>query len=351
MSFSENKKRQGSMESSNRGIPAITGQLDYSNAIHVFPDALQPFRSTILAYGASFISTTVGFPMDTVKTRMQTHKHFLSYLDCVKKTYHHEGAKGFFRGIWAPLISTSISKSLSVMIFTEVKPYCYNMIYGKYDNNHTVHPLLRNVPVCMISGTLAGAGISAFACPFEFTKIYAQILKLVQKKSMKDLPKHLQTNHQEITNISTSQIIRQIIKHEGVRGLYSGYKYHLIRDSLSSGIYYSIYESMKWTMNELIKTNPNESSHISILLAGGFSGIFSWILIFPIDTTKSLIQRDLVANILRKEQGLEPLPIKERKLEGFHRKLYRGLGISVTRSFIVNMVFFSVYEFVMAHVA
>ena len=65
--MSSKDKRQGSMESSNRGIPAITGQLDYSNAIHVFPDALQPFRSTILAYGASFISTTVGFPMDTVR--------------------------------------------------------------------------------------------------------------------------------------------------------------------------------------------------------------------------------------------------------------------------------------------
>ncbi len=85
MSFSEDKKA-GSMESSNRGIPAITGQLDYcSNAIHVF-QILQPFRSMILAYGIIYAFTTVGFPM-TVKTRMQTHKHFLSYLDCVKKTY------------------------------------------------------------------------------------------------------------------------------------------------------------------------------------------------------------------------------------------------------------------------
>lgn len=351
MPLSSISKEQGQNNISKGGIPAITGQIDYSNAIHIFPDALQPFRSTMLAYGASFISTTIGFPMDTVKTRMQTHKHFTNYLDCAKKTYHYEGIGGFFRGIWAPLISTSISKSLSVMIFTEVKPYCYDMFYGKYDDTHTAHPLLRNIPVCMMSGTLAGAGISVFASPFEYTKIYAQILKLVQKKSISDLPKHLQTNHQEITNISTAQTIRQILKHEGVRGLYSGYKYHFIRDSLSSGIYYSIYESMKWTMNKIIKANSNESSQISILLAGGFSGIFCWILIFPIDTTKSLIQRDLVANILRKEQGMEPLPTKERKMQKFDKKLYRGLGISVTRSFIVNMAFFSVYEFVMAHVA
>lgn len=335
------------------GIPAITGQIDYSKAIHVFPDALQPFRSTLLAYGASFVSTTVGFPMDTVKTRMQTHKHFKSYAHCIKKTYISEGIPGFFRGIWAPLISTSISKSLSVMLFTTTKPYCYNILYPNQLSNSQAeaHPLIRNLPVCFISGTLAGGGVSIFACPFEFTKIYAQIVKLVQKKSLSDLPKHLQTNHQVITKVSTAQTIRQIIKHEGLIGLYSGYKYHFIRDSLSSGIYYSIYESVKWTMNSLINADPNKSSQISILFAGGFSGILSWTLIFPIDTTKSLIQRDLVTNILRKEEGLEPLPKKERKLQKFERKLYRGLGISVTRSFIVNMVFFSVFEFAMGRVA
>lgn len=343
--------RQAQNTAPANGIPAITGQIDYSKAVHVFPDALQPFRSTILAYGASFMSTTVGFPMDTVKTRMQTHKHFVSYMDCASKTYHYEGVRGFFRGIWAPLISTSISKSLSVMLFTQIKPYCYEIIYGGKTNTDNIHPLLRNIPVCMVSGSIAGAGISVFACPFEFTKIYAQILKLVQRKSLSDLPKHLQTNNQEITHISTVQTIRQILKHEGIRGLYSGYKFHVLRDSLSSGIYYSIYESMKWTMNKFINNDSNESSQISILLAGGFSGIFSWMLIFPIDTTKSLIQRDLVANILRKEQGLAPLPKKDRKIQKFDRKLYRGLGISVSRSFIVNMVFFSVFEFAMAHVA
>lgn len=339
------------MSDRSAGIPAITGQIDYSKAWHVFPDYLQPYRTTLLAYGASFASTTIGFPMDTVKTRMQTHKNFTSYFDCVRKTYKVEGIRGFFRGIWAPLISTSMAKSLSVGIFTLVKPTAYRAIYGNDTTIGDTHPVLKNLPVCMASGFISGGGVSLFACPFEFTKVYAQISRLVQSKSMKDLPQHLQTNHQEVVSPSTTKTFRQIVRHEGFRGLYTGYKYHFLRDSISSGVYYSIYESLKWTMNSIQESYQIGSPQLSILLAGGLSGILSWTFVFPFDTTKSLIQKDVVTNILRKEQGLSPLPPKERKLQKFERKLYRGLGISVTRSFMVNMVFFSVYEFAMSHIA
>ena len=45
-----------------RGIPAITGPIDYTKAFHVFPKELQPFRNSIIAYGASLFSTLVDFP-------------------------------------------------------------------------------------------------------------------------------------------------------------------------------------------------------------------------------------------------------------------------------------------------
>ncbi|CUM64598.1 uncharacterized protein PRCAT00002206001 [Priceomyces carsonii] len=336
----ENSQSSGS-------IPAITGQIDYSKAIHVFPGPLKPLRSTVLAYGASFVATTIGFPMDTVKTRMQTHKNFTSYFDCVKKTFRKEGTMGFFRGIWAPLLSTSLSKSLNVSLFTSSKPVCYELLYLNTKKENSLDPFYRNIPVCFVSGAIAGAGVSLFACPFEFTKIYSQISNLIQNNSMTQIPQKMQARNQ-INNSSTYNTFKKIIRYEGVPGLYSGYKYHLLRDSLSSGIYYSIYESIKWSVNSILHPSNEKASQFSILLAGGLSGIFCWAAIFPIDTTKSLIQKDAVTNILRHERGLEPFPMKHRKII-FEKRLYRGLGISVTRSFIVNMVFFGVYEFAMAH--
>lgn len=331
------------------GIVAITGQIDYSNAYHVFPSQLQPIRSTIITYGTSLMSVFIGFPLDTIKTRMQTHKNFTSYYDCIRKSYNAEGIRGFFRGIWAPLISSSIMRSISVSVFSSVKPYTYSMMYQFTDpSKPTEHPFIRNIPVCMVSGMIAGGTTSMLACPFEFTKVYAQIFRLVQNKSLVDIPKNLQTMNQEYSP-STVQIARQIIKYDGVLGLYSGLRYHFIRDCIGSGIYFSVYESMKYVMNQIINKDPTKSSQFSILLSGGLSGIFGWMIVFPVDTTKSLIQKDAVANILRKQQGLEPFPPKSRKIEKLDKRLFRGLGMSMTRTFITNMVFFSAYEFAMSH--
>lgn len=325
---------------SNGSIPAITGALDHRDALHIFPDFMKPYRSTIIAYGASFLGTTIGFPMDTVKTRMQTHREFTSYFDCAAKTFKAEGMKGFFRGIWAPLISTSCSKSINVSLFSYCKPFCHDLIY-QHDDDNTTHPIIRNIPVCFSSGMIAGAGVSLFASPFEFTKVFSQISKLVERDSVHKV---------NLSSASTLATFKKIIKYEGPTGLYSGFRYHVMRDSLSSGIYYSIYETFKYSINQLINSDPSTNSPVAILLAGGFSGITCWTLVFPIDTTKSLIQKDIIHNIFRKRDGLEPHPLPERKIR-IERSLYRGLGISVTRSFIVNMVFFSAFEFLMGHIA
>lgn len=326
------------------GIPAITGEIDRSNAVKVFPESLLPYRSTILAYGTSLMSTTIGFPFDTVKTRMQTYKNFTSSLDCAVKTFKAEGVKGFYRGIAAPLLSTSFVRSLSVSIFTTSKPYWYQLLYGwTHSENETVaHPLIRNFPVCFAAGATAGAGVSLISCPFEFCKVYSQIALLAQRPMLngdrKDVP----------IKLSIRDTSSKVLKYEGVRGLYSGYRYHLVRDIMGSGVYFAVYESFKWAMNTIINKDLSASSPFSILLAGGMSGFTCWAVVFPIDTTKSLIQKDIVTNIMRKEEGLDPLPAKNRKLK-LTGGMYRGLGISMSRSFLVNMVFFGIYEFSMKH--
>lgn len=329
------------------GIPAITGQIDYNKAIHILPDLLKPWKSTFISYGSSFVSTTIGFPLDTIKTRMQTHPEFSSYFDCTKKTFKAEGMQGFFRGIWAPLISSSFSKSINVSVFTQCKPMIHDFLFGhEYETNQNTHPFIKNIPICFLSGMASGAGVSLFACPFEFTKIFAQISKLVEHNNP---PSANSLNTKKLSDASTLATFKKIVKYEGPLGLYSGFRYHILRDSLSSGIYYSVYETLKYSMNHLINSDSSSNSPFSILLAGGFSGITCWAMIFPIDTAKSLLQKEVVQNIFRKRDGLEPTVIKGAKIR-ISKLMYRGLGISVSRSFVVNMVFFSTFEFLMSHI-
>ncbi|KAI5950726.1 hypothetical protein KGF54_003800 [Candida jiufengensis] len=317
-------------------IPAITGDIDHKNAIHIFPKDLLYLRSSIIAYGSSLVSTFVGFPLDTIKVRMQTHKEFTSYYDCIKKTFAKEGIKGFFRGVWAPLISTSFSKSLSVSIYSYTKPYIYNGLFNNsfYRDIKEDHPFIRNLPVCFLSGLIAGGCVSIFACPFEFIKVYAQLEKLVGNKV-----------GAKLNNTSTIQIMRNIIKYKGLLGLYSGFKLHLLRDSVSTGIYYSFYESVKLLLS------GTQSSPFAILIAGGLSGVLSWIIIFPVDTAKSLIQNEVVKSILSKQHGISMGEIIEDKKKEPMKISYRGLGISVTRSFITSMVFFGTFELGMKYLA
>lgn len=330
------------MSAKTAGIPAITGEIDESVAVRIFPSFLSPYRSAIIAYFTLAVSTTIGYPFDTVKTRMQTYQNFTSVFDCVKKSYHSGGLLSFYQGLWAPMVSTAFVRSVNVSVFTNIKPMCHKLMVGADSSLSATHPFLANIPVCFAAGAAAGLTTSLIACPFEFSKLFSQIEHIARKDAAKSNPSLAQTRY------TTLQTVNVITKNLGYKGLYSGYKYHSLRDGIGSGVYYAVYESFKWACNGLINGDPAQSSPVSILAAGGISGATCWAVIFPFDTTKALIQKDIVSNILRHENGQSQLPLKKRKLE-ITRRMYRGLGISMYRSVFVNMVFFSCYEFSMKH--
>ena len=58
--------------------------------------------------------------------------------------------------------------------------------------------------------------------------------------------------------------------------------------------------------------------------------------IYPIDSAKSIYQRNVLA------AGYEKA--KSSPIQFFNRRMYRGLGVSMSRSCVINMIFFSVFE-------
>jgi hypothetical protein len=58
---------------------------------------LYRYRTEVAASMSSVLSTAVAFPLDSVKTRMQTYT-YTGFLDCVRQTYKNERLGGFFRG-------------------------------------------------------------------------------------------------------------------------------------------------------------------------------------------------------------------------------------------------------------
>lgn len=315
-----------------KSIPAITGEIKYESPVLELPTAISPWKIPILSYTASMVSTTMGFPLDSIKTRMQAHRYLNSW-QCSKITVNNEGIRGLFRGIMAPLITSSISKSIGVSIYS----YWKAPISQYVDISSNIW--INNFPSSFVAGCISGACVSVFACPFELTKIFQQIVLVVNKEA------NMRINSKLLPK-TVNEVFYNIIKYEGVFGLYSGFKYHMLRDSLSTGLFFAVYESTKMIVNHI--TPENEV--LSVPLSGIVAGICSWITVFPIDTMKSQYQRDIVRNIIRVKSGLDELPVKARNWTLPKRDLYRGLGPSITKAVCTTTIFFSGFEYLMKHV-
>ncbi|KAK6070552.1 mitochondrial carrier protein [Seiridium cupressi] len=301
---------------------------------------IKRYRTEVSASSASLFSTITAFPLDSVKTRLQTYP-YNGFVDCVQKTYHSEGVRGFFRGVTAPLASVTLVRTVSFSIYQRSK-YVYSDWMKKHIgfcplehvNKNGAYPTLGTIACFGAAGATAGSGITFIACPFELTKISAQVSVLMANQKSAD-PKR-----QEIAmsyhNKGTIRTLRNLVKHRGLSGMYTGLNLHLMRDTLGTGIYFATYESSK----QLLTTFSGNDAHnnpIAVLAAGALCGIVSWALIYPIDSAKSIYQR----NALMYSKG-QTVPIP--KITFFRKDMYRGLGVSMGRSAAVNAVFFSAFE-------
>ncbi|RYO89666.1 hypothetical protein DL766_004070 [Monosporascus sp. MC13-8B] len=292
---------------------------------------IKRYRTELSASSASVLSTVTAFPLDSVKTRLQTYPYD-GFVHCVRNTYQSEGLRGFFRGVTAPLASVTLVRTISFSIYQRSK-YVYSDWMRKHFgfcplehvNKNGALPNLGTIACFGAAGATAGSGITFIACPFELTKLSAQVSVLMANQKNVDPKK--QAIALSYHNKGTFKTLANI--HTELTGA--------VRDTLGTGIYFATYESSK----QVLTTFSGRDAHknpVAVLAAGALCGIVSWALIYPIDSVKSIYQR----NALMYSKGQKvPIP----KIRFFRRDMYRGLGVSMGRSAAVNAVFFSAFEF------
>jgi len=300
------------------------------------------YRVEVAASASSVLSTLTTFPLDSVKTRMQTY-NYAGFTDCVRQTYNTEKLRGFFRGVTAPMASITLVRTVSFSIYQRSKyVYCdwvkrnFGVDVMSHVSARGSYPNFWSVATFGAAGATAGSCITLIACPFELTKLSAQVSVLMaDKKNCPSAKSHaIAASYQ---NKGTFKTLGNIIKHRGFMGLYTGFSLHLMRDTLGTATYFMTYESSK----QLLTTFGGAGTHsnpLAVLVAGGLCGIVSWALIYPVDSAKSIYQRNSL--MYSKGQKVEPV-----KIEFFKKNMYRGLGVSMGRSCAVNAVFFSSFEF------
>jgi len=301
---------------------------------------MKQYRTEVAASSSSILSTFVAYPLDSVKTRMQAYK-FPTFTGCVQHTYKTEGTLGFWRGATAPLASITLVRTVSFSIYQKAK-YTYSSWFERATGSSPLAvvntpgsvPTFSTISCFGAAGATAGGAITLIACPFELTKLSAQISVLMAKTNVASIDDPIRRSYQQLGTFKTA---RNIIKLRGVMGLYSGFHLHFLRDTIGTAVYFMTYESGKQLLAAYRGGSP--TSPVAVVTAGGLCGIVSWACIYPIDSAKSIYQRNCLTHSKSR-------PIPTPKIEFFSRRMYRGLGVSMGRSCVVNAIFFSSFEFI-----
>lgn len=121
-----------------------------------------------------------------------------------------------------------------------------------------------------LSGFLTGIPIALVVTPVDHMRIKMQILNNTKYKSSIDVG-------------------RKIYSKFGIRGLYQGFYPTLLGEVIGSGIYFAIYEGF---IRKFGSSNEGPPSTIISFTAGGLAGSISWLLTYPLDYIKTIIQSD-----------------------------------------------------------
>ncbi|RMX78391.1 hypothetical protein D0869_09130 [Hortaea werneckii] len=309
------------------------------------------YRTEIAASTSSVLSTFVAFPLDFAKSRMQSYE--TGFVGTVKDAYKAEGIRAFWRGVGPPMVSVTVVRTISFSIYQHVKYTMDRSMYGMTGQSPLAianapgsYPNIHTLTCFGVAGAASGAVITALSCPFELTKLNEQLAGKVAREAQSkssSSSKGAGQNPSTIVDVKSGgswNTARRLVRDRGVLGLYAGYRLHLLRDTIGTAIYFTTYESAKQLMANSRGKNP--TTPYAVMFAGGLCGILTTTLIYPIDVAKTLYQKAL----LGAGSGHATRP----PISFFQSGSYRGLAVSVVRSCLLNMIFFSNFELIKKHI-
>ncbi|KAK3943643.1 amino-acid transporter arg-13 [Diplogelasinospora grovesii] len=313
----------------------------------VKPKAKTAFIEAVedIVYGstAGIVGKYIEYPFDTVKVRLQSQPdgvplRYTGPLDCFRQSIRADGFfNGLYRGISAPLIGAALETS-SLFFFERI-------------GRETVYlsgltPRGQDLPLSALwfTGAFSGAFTSFILTPIELVKCKIQVPDPVEGTSARRAP------------LKPIPVIRDIWRHEGLRGFWHGQLGTLIREAGGCAAWFGSKETTTKLLrdwNEKSATSPEELERLRAealplwqqAVAGASAGMSYNFLFFPADTVKSRMQTTPIntTGVVQKNRTfVEEAAVLWRTagLKGF----YRGCGITVLRSAPSSAFIFIVYD-------
>lgn len=257
--------------------------MDRDTRVHL----LKEYRTQFASAPAVTLSILAGSPFENLKTRMQS-RHFAHALECAQYTYRTEGWRGFWAGSVPPLFYLTLTRTAGFSFYQKAK-YTLNDGLERTTghspltevNTPGTLPNLTTIGCFTLAGSISGACTTFIACPFELAKNATQTSVLMASTSTSNSAGPYvgdASGNQRSGRVNTFQVIRQIVQRHGVLGLYTGFRLHLLRETIGSGMYFGVYESTKQIMTTYSGAEK-ANSQSAILVAGGLCGVGAWLFV------------------------------------------------------------------------
>ncbi|XP_077179790.1 mitochondrial basic amino acids transporter isoform X1 [Paroedura picta] len=254
----------------------------------------------------------VGHPFDTVKVRLQVQNIkkplYRGTFHCFQSIIKQESALGLYKGIGSPMMGLTFINAL---------------VFGVQGN--TIRALRNDTPLNQfLAGSAAGAIQCVICCPMELAKTRMQLQGTGEYR--------LKSKNYK----NSLDCLVKIYRKEGLKGINRGMLSTFLRETPSFGFYFLTYDYLTRYLG-----CEAEDSYIipKLLLAGGMSGIVSWLSTYPVDVIKSRLQADGVGGVVQ-YKGILDCVQKSYHSEGW-RVFTRGLTSTLLRAFPVNAATFA----------
>ncbi|XP_052901692.1 S-adenosylmethionine mitochondrial carrier protein homolog [Anopheles moucheti] len=259
------------------------------------------YWSSLIAGGvAGLVVDVVLFPIDTIKTRLQSERGFV--------------ASGGFRGVYKGLAPTAAGSAPTSALF-----FCTYETMKSHLRQHAAHGQLPYVH--MMSAAVAEVVACLIRVPIEIVKQRRQAL----------LNKG---------NGSSLQILYSALRNEGIRkGLYRGFGTTVMRDVPFSLIQFPLWEYFKqhWTDATGTALTP-----LSVAICGAISGGIAAGLTTPLDVAKTRIM--LAEQFESNRMGGMGRILRNIYRERGIRGVFAGFVPRVTWITLGGAIFFGMYD-------
>ncbi|XP_066935090.1 mitochondrial glutamate carrier 1-like isoform X1 [Clytia hemisphaerica] len=265
---------------------------------------------------AGSIGTCCVFPLDLAKTRIQDQRTFSkttgqaatrlykNVFHCMYIVGKTEGVRGLYKGLGINLFLVNPEKAIKLA----VNDQCRQHLGSKQGS---MLPLRYEA----MAGGLAGMCQIFITTPMEFLKIQMQVAG----------------RNAESAQTSAVKVAVNLMRQRGIAGIYKGTGATFIRDVPFSCVYFPLFSYL----NSLGYKDGRKPHPVHSLASGLGSGVFSAVLVTPMDVIKTRLQ------VLKRMEG-------EPSYNGWSdavSKIYRNEGLSaffkgaITRAIVVAPLF------------